>query len=81
MKKVYEIRKYVVAENIAQAIKMEKTIEPDEVYITKHSSDILLDELHTKKENGVGRRTYKHMDGSVVCTVCELTEAEGCACS
>ena len=81
MKKVYEIRKYVVAESITQAIKIEKSFEPDEVYITKHSTDILLDDLHTKKDKEKSKGKYKHMDGSVVCKECELTDSEGCRCS
>lgn len=48
MKKVYEIRKYIVAEDIAEALELEKGAHVEEIYITKHSSDILLDELHTK---------------------------------
>ena len=51
MKKVYEIRKFVVAEDAVEAINFEKNFEVVEVFLTKHSCDILLDELHSKKKD------------------------------
>lgn len=49
MKKVYEITKYIVAESIKEALENEKSSEVVEIYLTKHSEDILLDYLHSKK--------------------------------
>lgn len=48
MKKVYEIRKYVVANNIKQALRLEKLQEVSEIYLTNHSANLLLDSLHSK---------------------------------
>ena len=73
MKKVYQITKFVVAESVEEATKIENKWPVEEVLLTKHSSDILLDELHNKNKG-----TYLHMDGSVVCKICELTKNEGC---
>jgi hypothetical protein len=48
MKKVYEIRKFVVARSVKEAFKLEKLVDAEEIIITRHSTDILLDTLHVK---------------------------------
>lgn len=50
MKKVYQITKFVVAESIEEALTLEKDGQVEEIFLTKHSMDLLLDTLHTKKE-------------------------------
>ena len=50
MKKVYQINKIVLADNIEDAIKKEKKAEIIEIYVTKHSSDLILDSLHSKNK-------------------------------
>lgn len=50
MKKVYQITKFVVAESIDEALNLEKEGEVEEIFLTKHSMDLLLDSLHTRKE-------------------------------
>lgn len=49
MKKVYEIRKVVVANSCREAILNESKGEITQAYIVQHSQDILLDDLHHKK--------------------------------
>lgn len=53
MKNVYEIRKLVLAESVSEAIKLEAKADIVEIYITNHSRDIVLDNLHAKKKIGI----------------------------
>ena len=54
MKKVYQITKFVVARSVKEAIKEESKVEITEIFLTKHSTNLLLDDLHsTPKEKGV----------------------------
>jgi len=48
MKKVYQITKFVLAKNAKEEYEVEKEYPAEEVMLTKHSTDILLDSIHKK---------------------------------
>lgn len=50
MKKVYVVRKYVLAENVADALRKEKKNKVDDVFLDTKSTDIYLDSLMKPKE-------------------------------
>lgn len=49
-KQIYVVRKYVYAESIEEAIKLEKKIAPADIYLTEYSTAAHLEELSPKKD-------------------------------
>lgn len=49
-KNVYIVKKYVQAESIKQAIELEKTILPTDVYLTEYSAQQHLEELQPRNQ-------------------------------
>lgn len=50
MQKIYIVRKYVSAKSIEDAIKKEKDIKPDDVWLTDYSTNQRLEEISPKKQ-------------------------------
>ena len=48
MKKIYTVRKFVVAESIEEAIKKEKKTPPDEIYLDDFDMKMLKEKLSKK---------------------------------
>lgn len=55
MKKVYIIRKYVPADSISEALKKEKMIKPDDIFLTDYSTTQHLEEISPRKQYGTKR--------------------------
>lgn len=50
MKQIYVVRKYVLAESVAEAVKKEKEIAVADCYLTDHSTVEHLESLQPRKE-------------------------------
>jgi len=50
MKKIYIVRKYVVANSVKEAIKKEKTITPEDVYLEDTSQRMFMETIMESKK-------------------------------
>lgn len=50
MKQIYIVRKYVYAESVEEAIKLEKKVKPADVYLTEYSTAMQMETLQPRKE-------------------------------
>lgn len=49
-KQIYIVRKYVYAESIEEAVRLEKKVAPADVYLTEYSTAAHLEELSPRKD-------------------------------
>lgn len=54
MKKIYIVRKYVLANSVAEALKKEKKQKPDDAYVEEKSLNNFIENLTKPKEYPIG---------------------------
>lgn len=59
MKKIYIVRKYVLASSVEEALRKEKKQKPDDAYVEEKSLNNFIDNLVKPKETQVGFRMKK----------------------
>ena len=59
MKKVYIVRKYILANSVGEALRKEKKHKPDDAYVEEKSINNFIENLTKPKESPIGFRKKK----------------------